>query len=274
MNNFISDSKKFSDIKTYIDDFLNNNSVGDNKKRYLELSHQLSKDERKNVKKLSEKLLKNVEKYDKEVLRVKNMYDFDKGYNGYYIAGVDEVGRGPLAGPIVSAAVIIDLDYSKDKDLILYINDSKKLSHNLREQLSEEIKNRAIAYNIAVMDNLEIDLNGIGYCNHEVFRRACKGLKTVPDLVLSDGYLIKEFDMKNEYVIKGDTKSANIACASIIAKVYRDKLMEVYGEKYPQYNFKKNVGYGTEEHVRAIKEFGLTPIHRLSFLKNILEKNR
>ncbi|MGL4731625.1 MAG: ribonuclease HII [Clostridium sp.] len=262
---------KFDLIKEYVTEFEKENTISNCKEKYFQLIKLLQNDGRKTVYRLSERLKKRIESYDKEVIRVKNMYEFDKKFGAYeYIAGVDEVGRGPLAGPIVSAAVILDLNYKDNKDLILYINDSKKISNKLREELSEEIKKRAIAYKIIEIDNTEIDIKGIGWCNHEVFRRACHGLSKKPDLVLSDGYLIKDFDMKNESVIKGDTKSASIACASILAKVYRDKLMEEYGEKYTQYKFEKNVGYGTEEHVLAIKEFGATDIHRKSFLKNIL----
>ena len=118
-------------------------------------------------------------------------------------------------------------------------------------------------------DSKEIDEKGIGYCNNHVFIKACEGLSIKPDLVLSDGYLIKNFNGENKHVIKGDTKSACIACASIIAKVY-DNIMKEYHKKYPQYDFEKNVGYGTKTHVDALKEVGPTEIHRVSFLKNIL----
>lgn len=260
-------SSKYAVIKEYVDDFRNNKNIEDYKAEYLKLSKELCEDNRKNVQSLGNRIQKQISDYEKEILRVKTMYEFDKSFGDYkYIAGVDEVGRGPLAGPIVSAAVI--LDEENLDDIILYINDSKKLSNKLRQQLSDKIKEKALSYSIAIMDNKEIDSKGIGFCNNEVFKIACSNLKIKPDLVLSDGYLIKNFDLPNKHVIKGDTKSAAIACASIIAKVYRDNLMIEYGKKFPNYGFDKNVGYGTKEHTDALKIYGITKIHRKSFLKN------
>lgn len=242
----------------------------DNKSEIKEIADLLKLDKRKNVSSLGIRIEKNLNNLIKEEERVKDMYLFDKSFGDYkYIAGVDEVGRGPLAGPIVSASVI--LDSSDLDDIILYINDSKKLSEYKREELSEIIKEKALSYSIAMCDNKEIDEKGIGYCNNEVFIKACNGLNIKPDLVLSDGYLIKNFHGENKHVIKGDTKSACIACASIIAKVYRDNIMKEYHKKYPKYDFEKNVGYGTKTHVDALKENGPTEIHRMSFLKSILE---
>jgi ribonuclease HII len=232
----------------------------------------ISQDNRKTVQKLGCKMARIIELKEKEVQRVKGMYEFDRTFGNYkYIAGVDEVGRGPLAGPIVAAAVILDLNIEDDKDLILRANDSKKLSIALRKELSHIIKEKALAYKIIAIDNDQIDEKGIGWCNNQVFIEACEGLTIKPDLVLSDGYKIKGFKSPNEFVIKGDTKSISIACASIIAKVYRDELMLQYHDKYPNYGFDKNVGYGTEEHVLSIKKHGIIPIHRKSFLKNILK---
>lgn len=231
----------------------------------------LRNDNRVSVKKLGDKLEKRIEKRKQEITRVKSMYDFDKRFSSFsYLAGVDEVGRGPLAGPIVAASVILNLDYKNEKDIIIGIKDSKKLSQKLREELSEIIKDKAIAYNIAVLDNKEIDKKGIGFCNNEVLKQASLNLKTQPNIILSDGYAVKGMDIDNEFVIKGDAKSASIACASIIAKVYRDKLMYQYADIYPKYGFESNVGYGTQEHIEALKKFGPTPIHRKSFIKNII----
>ena len=199
------------------------------------------------------------------------MYDFDKSFGDFnIIAGVDEVGRGPLAGPIVSCAVVLDLNVL-DEQLLLWINDSKKLNEKKREELAEIIKEKALAYHIASCDSEEIDKIGIGVCNNAVFLEATNSLQIKPDLVLSDGYTIKGIDIPNKSVIKGDTKSANIAAASIVAKVYRDKLMKEYAVKYPYYAFEENVGYGTSKHIDGIKEYGPCKIHRMSFLKNILE---
>lgn len=233
------------------------------------LSKILLNDKRKNVQSLGNKILKEKKKLEDEFIRVKKMYDFDRGFaKGKVLAGVDEVGRGPLAGPIVSAAVVLDLD-SLD-DIILYLNDSKKLSEHKREELSEIIKEKALAYCISECSNDEIDEKGIAYCNNKIFLDATSGLSERPEIVLSDGYNIKGIEIENKFVIKGDTKSASIAAASIIAKVYRDNLMKDISKKYPEYGFESNVGYGAKKHLDALKEFGATPIHRMSFLRNIL----
>lgn len=271
MNNLIklenTKDIKFNDIKTYVKEFIELNTVDKNEKEYLKLIDKLKKDTRKNVIALAQTLEKHIKSYNDEVIRVEMLYNFDRGFGANIVAGVDEVGRGPLAGPIVSAAVVLDLN---SDELILRINDSKKVNKAIREELSEIIKEKALSYSIAVMDNKIIDEKGIGFCNNEVFKQAISNLNVKPDLVLSDGYPIKNFDIKNEYVIKGDTKSAAIACASIIAKVYRDKLMEEYSKVYPQYGFENNVGYGSKEHIAAILKYGATDLHRKSFLSNIL----
>lgn len=231
---------------------------------------RLSEDSRKNVNLLAAKLQKDKKKLQDEIIRVRAMYDFDKSFGNYkVIAGVDEVGRGPLAGPIVSCAVVLDLNVMND-DLILYINDSKKLNEKKREELAEIIKEKALAYFISSRSAKEIDEKGIGVCNNEVFLEACMNLKVKPELVLSDGYTVKGIQVDNKSVIKGDTKSACIAAASIVAKVYRDNLMKEYSLKYPGFAFEENAGYGTSKHIEGIKKNGPTEIHRLSFLTNIL----
>lgn len=230
----------------------------------------LLKDKRKNVISLGQKLQKEKESHLNEIARVKNMYTFDKSFGDYeYIAGVDEVGRGPLAGPIVACAVILDLNVLDD-DLILYLNDSKKVKEAKREELSEIIKEKALAYNIAVSSNEEIDERGISFSNNKVFLESCNSLSIKPNLVLSDGYLVKNIKIDNKSVIKGDTKSACIAAASIVAKVYRDNLMKKYAQKYPNYDFENNVGYGTTKHINALKKYGRCTIHRNSFLTKLL----
>jgi len=245
------------------------NDINDIDREYI--IKMLLQDHRKTVQKLGSKMAKIIELKEKEIQRVKKMYQFDRNFGNFkYVAGVDEVGRGPLAGPIVAAAVILDLN---DSDLILRANDSKKLSIACRKELSHIIKEKALAYKIIAIDNNQIDEKGIGFCNNQVFIDCCEGISIKPDLVLSDGYKIKNFTNLNEFVIKGDTLSISIACASIIAKVYRDELMLQYHYKYPNYGFDRNVGYGTQEHVIAIKKNGTTPIHRKSFLKNILEND-
>ncbi|WP_425514063.1 ribonuclease HII [Clostridium simiarum] len=234
------------------------------------IQNKFQEDRRKSVNSLGKKLMKNYEGYNKELQRVENLYNFDRSFNEYHIiAGVDEVGRGPLAGPIVSAAVILDLRVCS-KEMILDINDSKKLNEHKREILSKIIISKALAYSISFCSNEDIDKKGIGFCNNEVFKKAIASLKIKPNLVLSDGYTIKEFSLPNKAVIKGDSKSASIAAASIVAKVYRDNLMKKYHELYPEYDFISNVGYGTKKHIEAIEKYGATPIHRKSFLNNII----
>lgn len=238
----------------------------------IQVSNKLLDDKRKNVKSLGEKILKEKKKLEDEIIRVKSMYDFDKERSCKKIlAGVDEVGRGPLAGPIVVASVVLNLDVLDD-DLILYLNDSKKLSESKREELANIIKEKAISYSIKEATNEEIDNRGIAVCNNALFIEATHSLSVKPEIVLSDGYPIRGIDIKNEFVIKGDAKSATIAAASIIAKVYRDNLMKEYDKEYPEYGFYKNVGYGASKHIEAIKKFGPTKIHRMSFLSNILRE--
>ncbi|MBE6054829.1 MAG: ribonuclease HII [Clostridium sartagoforme] len=258
----------YKEIKAFVD---NINIIEEkNNAELVYLIDKLCLDKRKNVKALGDKLLKEKEKLKKESERVSKMYNFDKGFGNYtYIAGVDEVGRGPLAGPIVACAVILDLNVMED-DLILWLNDSKKISEKKREELAKEIKSKALAFYISERSNTEIDEKGIAYCNNDIFLEACTSMSIKPDLVLSDGYLVKGINIENKSVIKGDAKSASIAAASILAKVYRDNLMKEYSKEYPYYGFDENAGYGTSKHIEGIKEFGTCNIHRMSFLKNIL----
>lgn len=273
MENLIRDIKEnlssysFKDIRLLLRDIEINNI---NKGCIDRISILLNKDKRKNVSSLGDKLKKQINKYMHEVDRVKEMYNFDRSFGDYNIVvGVDEVGRGPLAGPIVACAVALDL-YDLE-NIILEINDSKVLSEKKREELSLIIKKKALSYSISELSNEDIDNKGIAYCNNKVFIDACNGLKVTPELVLSDGYLIKNFNIYNKFVIKGDKRSASIACASIVAKVYRDNLMKEYNKKYPNYDFDKNVGYGTKTHIEALKSKGITSIHRKTFLNNILD---
>lgn len=238
---------------------------------YENIIRWLESDKRKNVLALSSKLKKELDAYLKEVERVRAMYEFDKSFGNYkYIAGVDEVGRGPLAGPIVACSVILDLNVLDD-DFILYLNDSKKLKESRREELAEIIKEKALCFKISECSNYEIDKIGIGVANNKVFLESCNSLDFKPDLILSDGYLVKGIDIENKSVIKGDTKSASIAAASILAKVYRDNIMKEYAKKYSCYDFENNSGYGTAKHMQAIKTYGKCEIHRDSFIKNLLE---
>ena len=182
-----------------------------------------------------------------------------------YIAGVDEVGRGPLAGPVVCAAVIMPLD---DESLIIGVDDSKKLSAKKREMLAEEIKKRALAYTIVEVSEKEIDEINILEATKLGMKKALETLSIAPETVLTDGNMTLNIDFPQRSVIHGDALSYSIGAASIIAKVYRDKMMDEYAKTYPQYAFDSNKGYGTAAHIQAIKEYGLCPIHRRTFTKN------
>lgn len=268
INNDIS-KLTFKEIKDIISEIDTTNEY--NTKGFMDIVQVLLEDARKSVNSLGEKLIKEKTKIEAEITRVRGMYNFDKSFGEYdIIAGVDEVGRGPLAGPIVACAVVLDLNVL-DEELILELNDSKKINEKKRQKLSEMIKEKAVAYFISSRDSNEIDIKGIGFCNNDIFLEACNSLKIKPDLILSDGYTVKGIKLPNQAVIKGDTKSASIAAASIVAKVYRDNLMKEYSKKYPHYGFEENAGYGTTKHIDGIKKNGPCEIHRRSFLNNILE---
>lgn len=187
-------------------------------------------------------------------------YLWDGGYK--YVAGVDEVGRGAFAGPVVAAAVILPASFP----YLSEINDSKLLPKRKREQLATVITLYAVSYAIAEVPLLEINRLGIGLSAQKAFSQALGKLSIVPDYVLIDAFsLAKPHKLKQKAIIHGDGLSLSIAAASIIAKVYRDKIMDYLHDAYPVYNFKANKGYGTDEHRRKIKEYGLCPVHRASF---------
>lgn len=264
------EKQSFKEIKNTIDSFkLNYNN--DKYDSAIKFTEEYKSDGRKNVAAAINGLIKFIEKHNGEIDRVIKLYEFDLSFGDFnFTAGADEVGRGPLAGPIVAASVILAPDSIKNKDIILGINDSKKLSSKLRHELSEIIKSKALCYNIHEISNKTIDEKGIAWCNNEVLKSAAENLSSKPSLILSDGYPIRGINISNKFVIKGDSKSAAIAAASIIAKVYRDDLMKDYAEKYPGFGFENNAGYGTAEHLEGIKKYGITEIHRKSFLTNIL----
>lgn len=261
---------KLQDIKHKAEEIIN--LEGYTSINLVNIIKELEEDNRKSYRYFASNLKSKIEKNALEIERVSKLYEFDISSKGeaVFLAGVDEVGRGPLAGPIVACAVILNYKEFKRDNLILGINDSKKISPKERERLSEVIKKDCLAYNIAEISNLEIDRIGIGNANQKVFKLAVEGLKVKPEFVLSDGYAIKDSSYKNIGVVKGDTKSASIACASIIAKVYRDNIMREFSKTYKEYGFDENSGYGTKYHVEAIKSIGPSPIHRRSFLNNIL----
>lgn len=192
------------------------------------------------------------------------MLDYEKKYEGKIIAGIDEAGRGPLAGPVVCACVIMPLD-SK----IEGINDSKKLTPKKREKLFEEIIKTAVAYSIVEVDEKTIDEINILNATKLGMRRALETLNVKPDIVLIDAVKI-ETEIPQDNIIKGDAISYNIASASILAKVYRDRLMLRLAEKYPEYHFEKHKGYGTAEHIALLKKYGKSEIHRNSFISHFV----
>ena len=192
------------------------------------------------------------------------MLDYEKKYQGKLIAGIDEAGRGPLAGPVVCACVIMPLDEDK---IIEGINDSKKLSAKKRDVLYDKIIEKAISYKIVEVDHKTIDEINILQSTRKGMKEAVEGLNITPDIVLIDAVNI-DTCLPQESIIKGDTLSYNIAAASILAKVYRDRLMEKLDKKYPEYGLKKHKGYGTKSHIEALKKYGKSEIHRDSFIKN------
>ncbi len=209
------------------------------------------------------------ERLEKELARLEAMKEFEREYDGCsLICGVDEAGRGPLAGPVAAGAVILPKDCT-----ILYLNDSKKLSEKRREELFLEIREKAVSYSVGIVGPERIDEINILQATYEAMRQAVSGLGVVPDLLLNDAVTIPDLAIPQVPIIKGDAKSVSIAAASILAKVTRDHLMEEYDRQFPQYGFAKHKGYGTAAHVAAIREFGPCPIHRRSFLKNILGEN-
>lgn len=228
----------------------------------------LSKDGRKSVVSLANSIEKKIKKHREEIERLKKMNVYENKYykEGYkIIAGIDEAGRGPLAGPVVAAVAILPRD-----SIIEGINDSKKLSKVKREELFDIIKREAVDYGIGIADNFEIDDVNILNATYLAMKRAIESLKLKPDCTLNDAVVIPNID-KNIHqvsIIKGDAKSISIAAASILAKVTRDRMMEEYDKKYPGYGFSKNMGYGTNEHYEGLKKYGKTEIHRESFLKN------
>lgn len=224
-------------------------------------------DERISVKKLIEQYQKKYIKYQNELQRIKEISKYEtelyqKGKN--YIAGIDEVGRGPLAGPVMTCAVILPKDCN-----VLGINDSKKLSASQRENICIQLKKIAIDISISKVEADEIDKINILQSVYKSMKQSVNNLNTKPDIVLVDAVSIPDINVEQLSIVKGDAKSISIAAASIIAKVTRDKLMDEYSKKYPEYGFERNKGYGTKEHIDAIKEYGLCPIHRRTFVKNL-----
>ncbi|QUI22975.1 ribonuclease HII [Vallitalea pronyensis] len=223
-------------------------------------------DERLGVQRLIDRYRKKILDYEDELKRVAAMRTYENKYSHrQYICGVDEVGRGPLAGPVVSAAVILPKDTH-----IHYINDSKKLNEAKREELYDIITEKAIAINIGLSNVAIIDEINILNATYASMKMALKGLDVQPEVILVDAVTIPDVTIPQEPIVKGDSKSISIAAASIIAKVYRDRMMKEYDALYPAYKFAKNKGYGTKEHVEALKTYGPCPLHRKIFVQTVL----
>lgn len=223
-------------------------------------------DERAGVQALVAQAGKRLEKLKKEKERIENLKMYERKYADYaYICGIDEVGRGPLAGPVVAGAVILPKDCQ-----ILYINDSKKLSEKKREQLYDIILDQAVAVGIGMAGPGRIDEINILQATYEAMREAIGKLSPQPDLLLNDAVTIPQVSIRQVPIIKGDAKSISIGAASIVAKVTRDRLMVEYDKIMPEYGFASNKGYGSAAHIEALKKYGPTPIHRQSFIGNFV----
>lgn len=226
----------------------------------------IREDDRAGVKKIGETAARAYEKYKEELLRLEQMRIYENTYSHLgYICGIDEVGRGPLAGPVVAAAVILPEDCQ-----ILYVNDSKQLSAKKREKLYDEIMEKAVSVGVGLVSHERIDEINILQATYEAMRMAISKLSVKPDVLLNDAVTIPQVDIKQVPIIKGDAKSMSIAAASIIAKVTRDRLMEQLDEVYSGYDFAGNKGYGSAKHIQGLKELGPCPIHRRTFITKLI----
>ncbi len=250
--NSINDIK--NELKEYKIDSLN------------EFISKYSSDERSGVKALVKKAQKQIKDYEAELERIKKLSFYENKYDEYdFICGIDEVGRGPLAGPVVAGAVILP----KNCD-ILYINDSKKLTAKKREELYKVITEKAVSWSTALCTPEEIDELNILQATYKAMKMAIHQLNPQPDLLLNDAVKIPYIDIKQVPIIRGDASSISIGAASIVAKVTRDAMMVEYDKIYPGYDFASNKGYGSAKHIEAIKKLGPTPIHRKTFIKNFI----
>ena len=223
-------------------------------------------DERSGVQALVAKAHKRMEAIEHEIARTEQMKKYEKEYASYgYICGIDEVGRGPLAGPVVAGAVILPKDCK-----ILYLNDSKQLSAKKRDELYDVIMENAVAVGIGMASPRRIDEINILQATYEAMREAVSKLEPVPQILLNDAVTIPDVTIPQVPIIKGDAKSISIAAASIVAKVTRDRMMVEYDKVMPEYGFASNKGYGAAAHIEALKKYGPSPIHRATFIKNFI----
>ena len=234
--------------------------------QWQSLCQEYSQDQRAGVRKLVAQYQKKQEDLAKERLRMEHMMEYEHKYDYLgYLCGIDEVGRGPLAGPVVACAVILPRDHH-----ILYLNDSKKLTAHKREELYDVILENAVAVGIGMASPARIDEINILQATYEAMRQAIGKLKVMPQLLLNDAVTIPQVAIPQVPIIKGDAQSASIAAASIVAKVTRDRLMEEYDKTMPEYGFASNKGYGSAEHIAALKKYGPSPIHRASFITHFV----
>jgi len=231
-----------------------------------EFVNEYSADERGGVQKLVDTARKKIVALEKEKARIEKLREYEEKYSQYeFICGIDEVGRGPLAGPVVAGAVILPKDCR-----ILYINDSKQLSEKKREELYDIIMEQAVSCAVGYATPERIDEINILQATYEAMRDAISKLNPMPDILLNDAVKIPQVAIPQVSIIKGDAKSISIGAASIIAKVTRDRLMVEYDKVFPEYDFAGNKGYGSATHIEALKKYGPTPIHRRSFIKNFI----
>lgn len=232
----------------------------------MQLCEKYKEDTRSGVRKLVEKCRKAQDALQKEKLRMEQMMIYERKYEHLgYLCGIDEVGRGPLAGPVVACAVILPKDHK-----ILYLNDSKKLTAKKREELYDVICKEAVSIGIGMASPARIDEINILQATYEAMRQSIGKLSVRPQLLLNDAVTIPAVEIPQVPIIKGDAKSASIAAASIVAKVTRDRLMVEYDKAMPAYGFASNKGYGSAEHIEALKKYGPSPIHRASFITHFV----
>lgn len=233
---------------------------------YPDLIPALKEDSRAAVKKIADSLEKKLAARDREVDRIIKMKSIETGYYNkgmLRIGGIDEVGRGPLAGPVVTCVIVLKPESNR-----LYVNDSKKVSKKIRESLCEQLLEDALDYAIGQVDNDLIDSLNILNATKKAMTDSLATLSVKPELLLIDALHI-DSEIPQKAIIHGDATSYAIAAASIVAKVYRDNLMQIFHEAYPEYGFDHNMGYGTAEHIKALHKYGPTPIHRRSFIQNL-----
>lgn len=232
----------------------------------LRLFETYADDERAGVVGLIAKYRRKMEKLEAEYRRLDGMWEYERKYQSYgLICGIDEAGRGPLAGPVVAGAVILP-----ENCRILYLNDSKKLTEKRREELYDEITEKAVAWGVGMVSPARIDEINILQATYEAMREAVGKLQVAPQILLNDAVKIPQISIPQVPIIKGDAKSLSIAAASVLAKVTRDRLMREYDKVMPEYGFASHKGYGSASHIAALKEYGPSPIHRRSFIGNFI----